>query len=396
MSGRRALLVAGAAVVTCAALIAFFVTGNIAQGPGPAGAPMPDMGAAGSMPPDMMMGGGGVGMPGMGGGGGGQTLQYTETPPPEHLQMTYDEFLAKEGQPRMPIPKAYLVDEKGEPIKRSANQWYQLARIYQEGVTIEVERGEPGGQMAEQMQAELKHIEREHAAIRELYEWALNHCFSAHIGHPVLQTVTSSNSDTATVRLHVVLQSTKDFPARVVKRLQPLSKPGLPWRDSATPGQRSGSVAGRARLDIVTREGGYARPVKLYLDAEAIGLWQELWAGTEVRVSLLDTAQKVIAETTHPAGLNGAICEQMLYPQYCWPHNTVHQMPDISPWGTKLKLFRGATKDLYELKGWLIGGTGGLTFSLPQGVLATLNGAQVEILNEAEGISPILLKKVGG
>ena len=85
----------------------------------------------------------------------------------------------------------------------------------------------------------------------------------------------------------------------------------------------------------------------------------------------------------------------MVFPQYCWPHRTVHRMPDTSPWGTKLKLFNGATKDMYGLKGWLIGGTAGLRFNMPIGILATLDGAQVELL-PSEGLSEVLLKKVGG
>jgi hypothetical protein len=73
----------------------------------------------------------------------------------------------------------------------------------------------------------------------------------------------------------------------------------------------------------------------------------------------------------------------------------VHRMPDVSPWGTKLRLLNGASADLYELKGWLIGGTGGLQFSVPVGTLATLDGVQVELL-PGQGLKEILLKKIGG
>lgn len=390
------IIVGGAAVVACAALVAVFVTVNIAQGPAPA-APSAGMGPGGmpgGMPGGEMMGGG-MGM-GMGGGGaaGGGNVAHVELPAPEHLLMTYDEFLRREGVARVAIPKAYLLDDQGKPKRLSANEWYQLNRIYQEGrVEAKVEKGKIGGGMAEQVRAEVDHMDREQAAVRELYEWAVNHCFSAQISQPVLQTVRSG--DSASIRLHVVIQSTKDFPTRAVKRLRPLSVMGMPWRDSATPGGLIGSAAGRARLDLITREGGYTRPEKLYLDGATIGLWNQLWSDTDVRISLLDTAGKTLGEQTMGAGLGGDICPQMVFPANCWPAGTVHQMPDVSPWGTKLRLLNGASADLYELKGWLIGGTGGLQFSMPVGTLATLDGVQVELL-PSQGLKEVLLKKIGG
>jgi hypothetical protein len=408
LSGRNVLLVAGAAVIACAALVAFFVAVNVAQGPPPGGAAPPGgmPGPGGGMPGGGMPGGPGMsgmpggmgGMPGGGGAaGGGGTFKVEETAPPEHLQKTYEEFLAEEGVARVPIPKAYVLDDQGKPKKLSANQWYQLTRIYQEGVAeAKVEKGRVGGKMADQVRAELDHMEREYAAIRELYEWGVNHCFTAKVSQPVLETVSSGSGDTATLRVHVVLQaSRKDLPTRVAKRLQPLSVPGMPWRDSAAPGPRIGSAAGRARMDIVTREGGFTKPVKLYLDAQAIGLWNQLWSDTDVRISLLDPGGKPLAEQTLGTGFDGGIGVSMLYPQDCWPASQVHAMPDISPWGTKLKMLGGATKDLYDLKGWLIGGTGGLHFTLPVGTLATLDGAQVDLV-PAEGLKEVRLAKIGG
>ncbi len=393
------VIVGGAAVVACAALVALFVTANVAQAP-----PMtPPLGGMPGAPGDMsgMPGGMPGAMPGMdmgmvGGGGGGSTISQQEIAAPEHLLMTYDEFLAKEGVPRVPIPKAYLLDDEGKPKSLTRNEWHQLSRIYQEGrVEAKGDRGRIGADMADQVRAEVDHIEKENAAIRELYEWAVNHCFSAKVSQPVLEAVQGSSADTATVRLHVVIQSTKDFPTRAAQRLKPLSVPGMPWRDTANPGPRIGSAAGRARMDIVTREGGFTRPVKLYLDTEAIGLWNELWGATDLRISLLDTAGKSIAEQTQAAPFDGGICQQMLFPKDCWPTRQVHAMPDISPWGTKLKLLNGASADLFDLKGWLIGGTGGLTFSMPVGTLATLDGVQVDLL-PAEGLKEVLLKKIGG
>jgi hypothetical protein len=170
---------------------------------------------------------------------------------------------------------------------------------------------------------------------------------------------------------------------------------GRPWRDSATPGGLIGSAAGRARLDLVTREGGYTKPEKLYLDGGTIALWNQVWSETDVRVSLLDTAGKTLGEQTLSAGFGGDICPQMVFPADCWPTSMVHRMPDVSPWGTKLRLLNGASADLYELKGWLIGGTGGLQFSVPVGTLATLDGVQVELL-PGQGLKEILLKKIGG
>ncbi len=380
-------------MVAGAALVAVLITGNLAQEPGMM---MPEMGGMDMGGMDMAEMGMGMGPMGGMGAAGGQSMQYEESPPPEHLRMTYDEFLAREGLPRVPIPEAYTLDENGEPAELSANQWHQNYRIYQEGVTVEVERGSPGGGLADKARAELEHIEREHEAMRELYQYACEHCFSAQIGHPFMGPVRMSGSDSVDVRVNVVVTACRDFPTRMAGRLTPLTRPGWPIRDSSSPGGLIGPAGGRARFDFITRKGGYFKPVKLYLDAEAIGLWNQLWSDTQVRVGLLDTSDKVISEQTLSPGLDGAsITEQMVFPTYAFSHRTVHRMPDISPWRTKLPMFRGAPKDMYKIKGQLIGGHDGIRFSLPVGVLATLNGAQVELL-PAEGMSEVLLKKVGG
>jgi len=386
LTGRRAVYVASACVVAGAALVAVLITGNLAQEPGM----MPEMGG-------MDMGEMGMGMGPMGGAAGGQAMQYEESPPPEHLRMTYDEFLAREGLPKVAIPEAYTLDENGEPAQLSANQWHQNYRIYQEGaVAVEVERGRPGGGLADKARAELNHIEREHEAMRELYQYACEHCFSAQIGHPFMGPVRMSSADSVDVRVNVIVAASRDFPTRMAQRLTPLSRPGWPIRDSSSPGGLIGPAGGRARFDFITRKGGYFEPVKLYIDAEAIGLWNQLWGDTQVRVALLDTSDKVIAEQTLSAGLDGAsITEQMVFPAYAFSHRAVHQMPDISPWRTQLPMFRGAPKDMYKIKGWLIGGQDGIRFNVPVGILATLNSAQVDLL-PAEGMSEVLLKKVGG
>ncbi len=337
-------------------------------------------------------------MGGMGGAAGGQAMTYEETPPPEHLRMTYDEFLAQEGLPRVAIPEAITLDEKGEPAELSANQWHQNYRIYREGVVVEVERGRPGGGLADKARSELDHIEREHEAMRELYQYACENCFSAQISAPFLGPVRASSPDSVDVRVNIIVSASKDFPARMEQRLTPLSRPGWPFRDSSSPGARIGSAAGRERFDFITRRGGYFKPVKLYLDAEAIGLWQQLWSETQIRVSLLDTSDKVIDDRTLDAGLDGAnITEQMVFPAYAFPHRTVHRMPDISPHGTKLPMFNGAAKDMYTFKGWLIGGQDGIRFPMQVGTLATLDGAQVELVPSAQiGVGEVLLKKIGG
>jgi hypothetical protein len=155
---------------------------------------------------------------------------------------------------------------------------------------------------------------------------------------------------------------------------------GMPWRDSATPGGLIGTAAGRARMDVVTREGGYTKPEKLYLDTETIGLWNQLWSMAQVTVTLMDRGGKPLgAPRTVTAGFDGGICQEMVFPRDCWPAATVHRMPDVSPWGTKLKLLGGATADMYDLKGWLIGGPEGLHFVLPLEALSALDGVKVEL-----------------
>ncbi len=351
-------------------------------------------GGGASGPPAGMMGGGmGGGMGGMGGGGGGGQLAHSETEPPEHLRLTYSEFLVKEGAARIDLPDVYLTRDDGEPKQYTASQWTQLGRIYREGGAVaEVKRGTPGGGLADRLQAEVEHIAREHLAVEELYEYATTNCFSATVGLPQLGVVTHE-AEGADVRMNVVIHSTKTFPDKAARRLKPLSKEGSPWREGGTPGGLMGATAGRGRLDIVTKGGGYTQPVKLYLDEDAIQTWNDLWSDTEIRVSLLDNTGGVLAETTASVGLDGSVCEQMVFPVEAFDHTSVHQMPDVSPYGTDLPLFSGGSKSLYEIKGWLIGGAGGMSFSLQAGPMAALSGAQVELL-PAGGLAEVLLCKV--
>jgi hypothetical protein len=389
LTGRRAFYVVGACIVAAAVLVAVLVTGNLAQEGMDMGMPPEMMGG-----PEMMGEMGGMG--GMGGAAGGQPMTYEEQEPPEHLRMTYDQFLAQEGLPRVAIPEAITVDEDGKPVELSANEWHQNYRIYREGVALEVERGKPGGGLADKARAELEHIEREHEAMRELYQYACEHCFSAQISAPFLGPVRASSPDSVDIRVNVIVSSSKDFPARMERRLTPLSRPGWPIRDTSSPGGLLGAAGGRERFDFITRGGGYFKPVKLYLDGEAIGLWNQLWSETQIRVSLLDTGEKVIDDRTLDPGLDGAsITQQMVFPAYAFPHRTVHRMPDISPHGTKLPMFKGAAKDMYTLKGWLIGGQDGIRFTVPVGTLATLNGVQVELVPSAQiGVGDVQLKKI--
>ena len=369
-------------------MVVIFVTGNVAQGP-PGATGGSGMGGAGMMAPGMSPGGGdpmlgGMGMGGMmgggGGGGGGAPITYNPTDPPEHLRMTYDEYIVKEGASRVGIPEAYIIGADGEPDRRTATEWHQLGRVYREGGAVaDVKRGTLGGGLADRMQAEKEHIAREHLAMNELYEYAVNNCFSATVGAPQLGVVTHE-ADSVDIRLNVILHSTKSFPASVAKRLTPLSKTGSSWRESSSPGGRIGATAGRARFDVITKTGGYTQPVKLYLASTAIGEWNDLWDGTQARISLMDNTGKVLAETTMSAGFDGGICEDMVFPREVFDYNTVHQLPDVSPHGTDLPLFAGGKKSMYEIKGWLIGGPGGLTFNLQAGALATLSGARVELI----------------
>jgi len=349
----------------------------------------------GGMPAGMP--GGMPGGAGGGGAGGGGGLTYEETVPPDHLQMTYDEFLAKMHLPKVPLPKAYVLDDKGQPQKLTKNEWIQNYDIYKEGAVAEkeAERG-MGGPLADKARAEVDHIERERKAVLELYTYAVQHCFAAEISAPVLRAVSSTNPDRVSVGLGAIIRPTsKAFPDMVVRRLQPLSVPGWPWRSTPGPDSRIGAASGRARFDVITRGGGYYRPVKLYLDAGAIGRWMTLWSGTQVTINLLDTTGKVIQSQTRSAGFSGgSICQEMIFPPDAVPDRLIHHLPSVSPWGTKLKLFNGSMKDLYGTKGWLLGGAGFsglLDFDLPTSALASLNGAEVELIPAAESSVPGLV-----
>jgi hypothetical protein len=392
-------------MVSSALLLVLFSTSNVAQkgmqagagmgapmGPAPGGGMGGGMAPGGGMGGSMMGGGMGMGM-GMGGGGGaaGGALSWEETPVPEHLQMTYDEFLQKTGLPRVDVPKAYTLDATGKPAKLSKNEWFQNWKIYQEGAVAakEAERG-MGGPLADKARAELDHIDRENKTVTDLYKWAIEHCFAAEIGYPIMGPVNSGNPNAIGIRIDVLVKcTTKTFPDLVVRRLQPLSTPGWPWREGSSPGRRIGAAAGRGRFDVVTRSGGYWKPAKLYLDAGAIARWNSLWSGTQLTLNLMDTTGKVLQSQAAGAGFDGGtICQQMLYPPYFKPHREIHALPDVSPYGTKQPMFNGARKDLYTMKGWRMGGGDGVRFTVGITELAALNGAEVELVPAAEASAP--------
>ena len=339
--------------------------------PGPPGGGMPG-GAPGGMPgaPGGGMPGMPGGMPGMGGGGaaGGGSLSWSSTDMPPELVMDYGAFTAKTGTPAATIPDIYMKDDKGQPVKRTLNEWVQLQRVYgkarEEAKTAAESRaGTPGGALYGTVAREIGVKLREMDAMRSVTK-DLEKNFYFEIGYPQLEHVTVGSTPPAAdtpvgMSVDVIMRVRpgfqKSYADRVYAALKKFSNPG----------------EGRNNFTIIDYKGGFYHPLNLTLSSEAIGVWSEFWGQNTVKFTILDTTDKPVVEGTAPAGLDAGILSKLIHLDELMyqPRFAVLVPP-------KDFKFHGGRLNLNYSKGWYYR----FHFSVPLGRLRTINSAKAELL----------------
>ncbi len=251
------------------------------------------------------MGPPGMGMPGPGGrmGAGAQGLTWTENEMPEDLQMTYPEFLRKEGLMPVPIPKDLLRDEEDKPKQKSRTHWRQLHNLYKEARPPEEARaaiGSHGRRLLREIQTQLAVERKESQAINDLYQSALGG-FWFEIGYPTYtpSAVTSDNvSISIDVVMHVKESLQRSYGKTIHNRLKKFDNLG----------------EHRTAFSFITYAGGYWHPHTLQLSPAAVAEWGSLWSQNEVRLRLLDGTGRAVASQTQPAGHSSNTPTQIVYP----------------------------------------------------------------------------------
>lgn len=340
-----------AALMSFAILAPFIFLGNIFA--------QEDMPMDEGMPPEDMMG-----MPGMGAPAGGGALTWSEQPMPEDLTMTYDEFAARYGQPRAPIPETFLFDAEGNPELNTKNQWEQLQRIYaSRGVGAaaaeEAVAGKPGYGLATRITREMTAKENELEAINYLYQKGLDN-FTFTIRYPqVTHSAISPGMSTVPIEVGVIMKVKpgvdQRYPTLVYRKMKKFDHYGTD----------------RQIFRIVDYEGGMWNPKEIYLWNGTVSAWNGLWPQNNIRLTLYDAAGGQIVSGTQSAGHTGGILANLVHPSelnYAPMHETIIPPQD--------KSFRGGNLNLPYTEGWYYN----FTFNIPLAQLAGLDRAEATLI----------------
>ncbi len=318
----------------------------------PAGGPrMPMAGVPGSMPgmPGMMGGGGGV--------GGAGNLRWEEYKMPEEKTMGYPEWLHREGQRPVAIPKWFLREEDGQPKKYTDAQWYQLYSLYS-GVVEKAERGAPGGNLIREVQKQLIVEKKEAKLPQPIYEAGLDH-FYFQVTYPTYN-IGQVTEDGVTISLdtlmHVSDSLQRSYGEFVRNKLAPYSNPG----------------ANRSDFYVITYQRGYWRPYHFRLLPETISELNRLWAGNTIKMELLDSTGATIASQTQSAGHSAETMNEIAYPPEIdlnpgYEYLTEAQRIDFA--GNKLQI--------HNIHGWRYS----FSFTLDLQQLGLLHKVRVQLLD---------------
>jgi hypothetical protein len=317
------------------------------------------------------------GMPGAPGGGGaaGGTFEWKTYPPPPELTITYDQWLMQTGNKPAAIPQAFLIDEKATPpvpAKHTPNEWFQLQRIY-------AGRGAEEGPVEGRVGKAVMRWFEPWAAVKVTQATALVAAYRAglksftfEVGFPVSAGVTFDSSTASVTQVNNII-------IPVIMRVRPSAQKGygeLVYRkmkkfDCLGHGRDTGSdvVNTSAPFSIITYKGGYWQPRVINLEPEMGGIWNDLWSGNRVRLTLLDRQNKTIATAEQSAGHNGSILGKILYPDKIY-YSPRYKLV-IPPEGRRF----GGGK-------WHVSGTKGqvyaFSFSMPAADARRIHNAKVE------------------
>ncbi len=381
MRHRRWIIIASAFVLVIVAGVFLLQNGPLAQPPppppeGPGGEMGPGPPPPG-MEPGMPMGPGGPSAPGAGAEGG---LEWTTEEAPEETTMSYDDFIAKTGQPAT-IPDAFTVDEEGEPAMYTFNSWMQLQRVYTGRVTAAVEEVEPGRvgsrlvREAEQMAAYKLGVDKE---LTSLYIEGLNG-FSFKVSYPLMGGMTTNPegnqvTDIGPINVLVVMQVRPRFQRTYGQKVYDRLKK----YDCLGRGTMSGNSlqVSSSPFTIHTFKAGFFRPRKLNLSPEAAGKWATHWALNSVILMIRDREGKVIywppaLPAGVPAGQGPDILGAILNPPefYYSPKWRLLIPPEDLKW-------QGGRINFNGIKGW----TYPFSFSLPAHIAKQMHSASAMLL----------------
>jgi hypothetical protein len=226
--------------------------------------------------------------------------------------MTYDQFIAEQGVPRANIPKVYLEDKEGKPVKRTRNSWWELHRIYSAEIKVAAEavKGTPGGKLEASMLRDLAAKENEVDMVRRVYKSCLD-LFTFEMSAPCPHEAAYPEGGSGGFDCFVAVRVKTSNLRRLLKKIETEFArfnhygyfPGL----------------GRRPYRLVTYERGVWQPKFFWLSNEALDEWDRLWSQHRLRVRAYGTDGAVIAEATINLGHTGTTPSDLLYPPDLMP-----------------------------------------------------------------------------
>ncbi len=282
LARRRLLLIVGVALL----ILILSTSLLLSQGGGNApagGAPPPGYPGAGA-PPGYPGAAGAPAAPSPAAAAGGQQM------PPE-VTMPYGEALQKD-------PTIGEVELPGEykGLTLSLIEWQQLARIFRgrRAVALKPRMGRIGGRLQGPLETDIATRQDEMRIMKNLHEDAVENAFWFEVMMPKAIPEVSgpqAPAEVATVYVPVIMHADSQFPVRAVNQLKPYS----------------GEGPNRQPFYLITPRGGLTRMHRLQLSGEAIGYWEQLWAGNTLEMNVYDNkGRRLISPLRQPAGHSGA------------------------------------------------------------------------------------------
>jgi len=290
-----------------------------------------------------------------GGVGGAGNLRWEEHKMPEEKTMTYPEWLNREGQRPVAIPKWFLREKDGKPQQYTNAQWHQLQTLYAAG---KEDKGGPGGKLSSEIQKQLAVQQKEAQLPEPIYEAGLNH-FYFRVTYPTynIGQVTATGT---TISLDAIMQVaeslSRNYGELVRKKLAPYSNPG----------------PNRVDFYLITYQRGPWRPYHFQLLPETVSELNRLWAGNTIRMELLDRSGGAIASQVQSAGHSAETMSEIAYPPEIdlnpgYEYLTEAQRIDFA--GNKLQI--------HNIHGWRYS----FSFTLNLQQLARLHKVRVQLLD---------------
>jgi len=290
-----------------------------------------------------------------GGAGGAANLRWEEHKMPEEKTMIYPEWLDREGQRPVAIPKWFLREEDGKPQQYTNAQWHQLHALYAAG---REGRGGPGGKLSSEVQKQLAVQQKEATVPQPIYEAGLNH-FYFRVTYPTynIGQVTEYGTTIALDAIMQVAESlSRNYGEMVRNKLAPYSNPG----------------PNRFDFYLITYQRGHWRPYHFQLLFGTISELNRLWSGNTIRMALLDSSGGVIASQIQSAGHSVETMSEIAYP----PEFDLNPSYEYLTEAQRID-FAGNKLQVHNIHGWRYS----FSFALTLQQLARLHKVRVQLLD---------------